>query len=159
VEVKPAAVDEQLIAWHCVLKDAITPGKVDGQMWGRAGAKYYLLDHVHERLDLAATLGAILKMNQRWPDARLKAIHCKTQGARLFRRLAEEFPQCLMHPNAPRRNLIRADAVGWLLEAELLYLPHPAYEPWIHEFIEQCAQFPNGVRDEYVETMTAALRA
>src|SRR5579863_4673496 len=157
IEVLPASMGAYLMAWHCELKDALTPGQVDAQVWGRDGAKHYLVDHVHERLDLPATMAAILKLRRKWPSARIKAIDCATYTHRLFGRFAEEFPEWPIYAHSSLRNLSRAADVRTLAQAELLYLPHPFYEPWIKEFIEQCAQFPNGVRHEYVETMTAAL--
>ena len=44
-----------------------------------------------------------------------------------------------------------------LIEAGNVYLPHPAYAPWVHEFIEECATFPNGRNDDWVDAMTQAL--
>ena len=102
-------------------------------------------------------MAAILKLRRKWPSARIKAIDCATYTHRLFGRFAEEFPEWPIYAHSSLRNLSRAADVRTLAQAELLYLPHPFYEPWIKEFIEQCAQFPNGVRHEYVETMTAAL--
>jgi predicted phage terminase large subunit-like protein len=38
-----------------------------------------------------------------------------------------------------------------------VYLPHPSYAPWVTDFIEECAAFPNGAHDDQVDAMTQAL--
>ena len=38
-----------------------------------------------------------------------------------------------------------------------VYLPHPAFAPWVLDFIEECAAFPNGRHDDWVDAMTQAL--
>jgi predicted phage terminase large subunit-like protein len=35
--------------------------------------------------------------------------------------------------------------------------PHPQFMPWVHEFIEECAAFPNGAHDDQVDAMTQVL--
>jgi predicted phage terminase large subunit-like protein len=53
--------------------------------------------------------------------------------------------------------IARAAAVSPLIEAGNVYLPHPAYAPWVNDFIEECAAFPNGAHDDQVDAMTQAL--
>ena len=51
----------------------------------------------------------------------------------------------------------RAAAVCPLIEAGNVYLPHPDYAPWVGDFIEECAAFPNGAHDDHVDAITQAL--
>jgi len=51
----------------------------------------------------------------------------------------------------------RAAAVSPLIEAGNIYLPHPSWAPWVNDFIEECAAFPNGAHDDQVDAMTQAL--
>ena len=44
-----------------------------------------------------------------------------------------------------------------LIEAGNVYSPHPDFEPWVGDFIEECAVFPNGAHDDQVDAMTQAL--
>jgi predicted phage terminase large subunit-like protein len=53
--------------------------------------------------------------------------------------------------------IARAAAVSPLIEAGNVYLPHPLYAPWVNDFIEECAAFPNGAHDDQVDAMTQAL--
>ena len=38
-----------------------------------------------------------------------------------------------------------------------VYLPHPAFAPWVNGFIEECSSFPNGRNDDDVDAMSQAL--
>ena len=49
------------------------------------------------------------------------------------------------------------ETVSPLIEAGNVYLPHPDYAPWVGDFIEECAAFPNGAHDDQVDAMTQAL--
>ena len=51
----------------------------------------------------------------------------------------------------------RAAAASPLIEAGNVYLPHPQIAPWVMDFIEECAAFPNGAHDDQVDAMTQAL--
>jgi predicted phage terminase large subunit-like protein len=53
--------------------------------------------------------------------------------------------------------MARAAAVSPLIEAGNVYLLHPQYAPWVDDFIEECAAFPNGAHDDQVDAMTQAL--
>jgi phage terminase large subunit-like protein len=48
--------------------------------------------------------------------------------------------------------------VSPLIEAwKIIYLPHPQMFPWVADFLEECAQFPNGAHDDQVDAMTQIL--
>src|SRR5258705_13421408 len=53
--------------------------------------------------------------------------------------------------------IARAAAISPLIEAGNIYLPHPLYAPWVTDFIEECAAFPNGAHDDQVDAMTQAI--
>ena len=49
----------------------------------------------------------------------------------------------------------RAQAVTPLIEAGKIFLPQSA--PWVSDFVEEMACFPNGVHDDVVDATTQAL--
>ncbi|MGB2899218.1 MAG: phage terminase large subunit [Candidatus Acidiferrum sp.] len=49
----------------------------------------------------------------------------------------------------------RAQAVTPLMEAGKIFLPDSA--PWVSDFIEEMACFPNGIHDDVVDATTQAL--
>ena len=70
--------------------------------------------------------------------------------------LAHEIPG-ILPVNPAGGKIARAAAVSPLIEAGNVYLPHPAIRPWVNDFIEECAAFPNGAHDDQVDAMTQAL--
>jgi phage terminase large subunit-like protein len=49
----------------------------------------------------------------------------------------------------------RVNAVSAFIEAGNVYLPRNA--EWVHDFVEECASFPNGTHDDQVDGMSQAL--
>jgi Terminase RNaseH-like domain len=49
----------------------------------------------------------------------------------------------------------RAQAVTPLMEAGRIFLPESA--PWVSDFVEEMACFPNGIHDDVVDATTQAL--
>jgi predicted phage terminase large subunit-like protein len=53
--------------------------------------------------------------------------------------------------------IVRAAAISPLIEAGNIYLSHPQMFPWVTDFLEECAAFPNGAHDDQVDAMTQVL--
>lgn len=52
--------------------------------------------------------------------------------------------------------IVRANAVTAVAEAGNIYLPDPSIAPWVHDFVEEHAVFPNGANDDQVDAQTQA---
>jgi predicted phage terminase large subunit-like protein len=83
-------------------------------------------------------------------------IEDKANGSAVIQMLSNEIPG-ILPVNPEGGKIARAAAVSPLIEAGNVYLPHPLYAPWVTEFIEECAAFPNGAHDDQVDAMTQAL--
>jgi predicted phage terminase large subunit-like protein len=70
--------------------------------------------------------------------------------------LAHEIPG-LLPVNPSGGKIARAQAISPLVEAGNVYLPHPQWAPWVNDFIEECAAFPNGAHDGQLDAMTQAI--
>lgn len=152
----PAKFDEVIQSWDCTFKDASTSDYVVGQVWGRVAADKYLLDQVRARMDLPATLTAIRTLTAKWPQANAKLIEDKANGPAVIQMLQREIPG-LIAVNPEGGKVVRAAAVSPDIEAGNVYLPDPSIAPWVHDFIEECAAFPNGANDDQVDACTQAL--
>ena len=149
-------VEEQIQSWDCAFKDLETSDYVVGQVWGRRGAAFLLIDQDRARMDCPATVKAVRAVSQRWPGTIAKLIEDKANGSAVIQMLGRELPGIL--PVTPEGGKVaRAAAVSPLIEAGNVYLPHPQFMPWVNEFIEECAAFPNGAHDDQVDAMTQAL--
>src|SRR6266849_5438596 len=152
----PYHVDEQIQSWDCAFKDLDTSDYVVGQVWARLGSAYLLGDQVRARMDCLTTVKAVRELSQRWPGTLAKLIEDKANGSAVIQMLAQEIPGILpVNPSGGK--VARAAAVSPLIEAGNVYLPHPLYAPWVTDFIEECASFPNGAHDDQVDAMTQAI--
>jgi len=70
--------------------------------------------------------------------------------------LQHELPG-IIQVNPQGGKVARAAAISLLIEAGNVYLPHPEWAPWVWEYIEECAAFPNRKHDDHVDTMTQAI--
>lgn len=152
----PDRFDEIIQSWDMAFKDTKTSDFVVGQVWGRKGADKYLLDQVRDRLDFPATVQAVRNISAKWPQARAKLVEDKANGPAVIATLTNEIPG-LIAVNPEGGKIVRAQAVSPDIEAGNVYLPDPSIAPWVHDFVEECAAFPNGANDDQVDAMTQAL--
>lgn len=150
----PSKFDEIIQSWDATFKDTKASDYVVGQVWGRVGADKYLLDQVRARMDFPATLQAVRAMSAKWPQARAKLVEDKANGPAMIASLKREVSGLIpVEPQGSKE--ARASAVSPDIEAGNVYLPEGA--PWVQDFVEECAAFPNGTNDDQVDAMTQAL--
>ncbi len=53
--------------------------------------------------------------------------------------------------------MARLQAVSPDIEAGNVYLPDPSIAPWVHDYVEEFAAFPNGANDDQVDATSQAL--
>jgi predicted phage terminase large subunit-like protein len=152
----PHRVDQQIQSWDCAFKDLQTSDYVVGQIWARLGSMYFLGDQVRAKMDCPSTVKAVRDMTTKWPATLAKLIEDKANGSAVIQMLTQEIPG-ILPVNPEGGKVARAAAVSPLIEAGNIYLPHPLWAPWVNDFIEECAAFPNGAHDDQVDAMTQAL--
>ncbi len=151
----PAHFDEIIQSWDMTFKGLKDCDYVTGQAWGRIGADKYLLDQVRDKLDFVATLQAFRTFSAKWPCS-AKLVEDKANGPAVISTLSREIPGIIaVEPNGSK--IARAYAVSPQIEAGNVYLPDPSIAPWIHDWIEEWAAFPNGKNDDQVDSGTQAL--
>jgi len=152
----PAQFDEVLQSWDMSFKETTSGSFVVGQVWGRKGADKYLLDQVRDRMDFPATVQAVRTLSAKWPQAWAKLVEDKANGPAVISTLKREISGLIaVEPQGSKE--ARAAAVSPDIEAGNVYLPDPSIAPWVHDFIEECAAFPNGANDDQVDAMTQVL--
>jgi predicted phage terminase large subunit-like protein len=125
-------------------------------VWGRVGADKFLLDQVHERLSFTATLSAFQMLTDKWPQASLKLIEDKANGPAVINTLRQKISGIVaVQPMGSKQ--ARAAAVTPQVESGNVYLPHPHLAPWVWDYIEELASFPNGANDDQVDQTSQAL--
>jgi predicted phage terminase large subunit-like protein len=87
----------------------------------------------------------------------VKLVEDKANGPAIISVLEHEIPGIIaVEPEGSKES--RAHSVTYLCEAGNVYLPDPSLNPWVHDFVDELANFPNGTHDDQVDAMTQALR-
>lgn len=153
----PAKFDKLVTSWDMTFKDSATSDFVVGQVWGRAGARFYLLDQVRARMDFVKTKAAFIDLATRHPAAMRKLVEDKANGPAIISELRDKVPGII--PITPKESKeARAYAISTLWEAGNVYLPDPSEAPWVNrDFVPELLSFPAGAHDDQVDAMTQAL--
>jgi predicted phage terminase large subunit-like protein len=152
----PEGFDSVIQSWDLSFKDLSTSDFVVGQVWAALKADRFLLDQRRDRLDMPATLQAIRDMTAKWPNAYTKLVEDKANGSAVLSTLRHEVSG-LVAVNPEGGKIARAQAVSPPCESGNVFLPHPAYAPWVDGLIQECASFPAGSHDDQVDALTQAL--
>ncbi len=144
-------------SWDLAVKKGPSTSYVAGQKWGKAGANAFLLDQTRQRRDFPETVRAFRQFHTLHDDIDPKWVEDKANGPALIALLTDEIPGIVpIEPKGTKED--RARAVAYYCEARNVYLPHPVLAPWIWEFIEEHAAFPNAMWNDQVDTTSQALK-
>ena len=148
--------DEVIISADLAFKGTTTSDYVAIGVWGRRGTDAYLLDQIHERADFVTTLHKLTALCRKWPQATLKLVEDKANGPALISMLAKRIVGIVpINPTAGK--VQRAEAWAPLLESRHVYIPDETLAPWVGDYIEECAAFPNAAHDDQVDQTSMAL--
>jgi len=150
----PSKFDSVIQSWDCSFKDSAGTDFVVGQVWGKAGADKYLLDQVRARMDFPASIASILALSAKWPKATVKLIEDKANGPAIISTLKHRIAGLIPIEPAGGK-IVRAQAASPDIEAGNVYLPENT--SWVNDFVEECANFPNGAHDDQVDAMSQAI--
>ena len=153
----PARFDKTLISWDMTFKDGDDTDFVVGQVWGRAGGRFFLLDQVRGRMDFVATVAAFLALTEKWPRALEKLVEDKANGPAVISSLKSRISGIIpINPDGSKT--ARAHAVTPLFEAGNVFIPHPQACGWAADYAAELLQFPAAAHDDQVDATTQALR-
>ncbi|GAC1516238.1 MAG: hypothetical protein NVS1B11_36340 [Terriglobales bacterium] len=152
----PANGDTMIQSWDMSFKDSAGSDYVVGQIWARVGANYYLLEQVRERLDFPGTVVAFKRMCARWPKATAKYIEDKANGPAVIATLRNHISGIIAwNPKSSKE--ARIHSVSALFEAGNVYVPNPAHNAWVRDYIDELCTFPNGSHDDMVDATSMSL--
>lgn len=149
--------DEIIQSWDMAFKDSAKNDNdfVVGEVWGRIGANKYLIDMVRGRMNFPATVQAFRNLTARYPEAHAKLVEDKANGTAVIQTLSNEITGIIpVNPEGGKES--RASSASVDVEAGNVYLPDPSLKPWVHDFVEEHASFPNGAHDDMVDAHTQA---
>ena len=150
----PERFDKIVASWDMAFKD--NSDFVVGQIWGRRGADFYLLDQARGRWSFTETVDAFKSLADRWPEALEKLVEDAANGPAVIDSLKRRLPGII--PVRPEGSKVaRAYAVTPAWEAGNVLLPDPRAHLWVRDFESELLQFPAGAHDDQVDAMTQAL--
>jgi len=151
--------DQVIQSWDTSFKDMEDSDYTVGQVWGRKGAMFYLIDQVRDRMNGYDLIQAIRRFSSMYPHATAKLIEDSANGPAVISILEREVPG--MIPIRARANKFsRLQGAIPLIAAKNVYLPQNfdgTQIKWVGELIEELAAFPNSTYDDQVDATSQAL--
>lgn len=151
--------DQVVQSWDTAFDDAETSDFVVGQVWGRLGNDFYMLDSVRERLNMPDTMRAIKQVTEQYPQAKYKLIEKSASGFAIIQTLKREMGGILPTGTKSRSKEVRLTAgvnnVAAVIERGQVYLPRGRAKASI--LVDEAAQFPHGTHDDMVDAMVMAV--
>lgn len=149
--------DVELVqSWDFTFSDTKKSDWVVGQVWLRRGVDAYLLDQVRERAAFARSCQMMLDLTARWPQAIAKLVENKANGPAILNALRAKVGGLIpVEPEGSK--YARAEAVTPFVEAKNVWLPQAELAPWVADFVEEAAGFPNAAHDDQVDGLTQAV--
>lgn len=154
--VAPAKFDVIIQSWDCAFKDAEHNDWVVGQVWGKKGGEYFLLDQFREHVTVKGTVAAIKAMRRAWPKAMTILIEDKANGPAVIQLLEKDISG-LVAVTPDGGKFARASASSALYEAGNVYHPEASSMPWIDHHQNELAAFPTASHDDTVDASSQAL--
>jgi predicted phage terminase large subunit-like protein len=155
-KVLPSHFDQIIQSWDCAFKGTKTSDFVVGQVWGKKGGDFYLIDQVRGRMDINETLVAIRSLSAKYPDASAKLVEDKANGSAVIDLLNREIPGLIpIEPEGGKT--VRAVAIAPYVQSGNVFLPDSSIAPWIHDYMEEFALFPNGANDDQCDATTQGI--
>lgn len=152
----PSNLKGHIQSWDMSFRETKSGSYVVGQVWACLGADRYLLDQVRLRCDFTVAVQEVRKLSKKWPQAKIRLIENKANGPAIVATLRHDISG-IIEVNPVGGKLARASAVSPQIESGNVYLPDPEFNPWVYDFIEECASFPHGANDDQVDAMSQAL--
>ena len=151
-------MDTFIQSWDTAHTKSTTSDFTVGQVWGRKGADYYLLDQVRERHDFDGIVQAIKDLSTKWPDSTAKLIEAQMLGPAIASHLKHEVPG-VIPITAKGSKELRAQNCVPVWQSGNVYLPKPdgGRFGWVSDYVQEIIAFPNAEHDDQVDATTQAL--
>ncbi len=155
-DVLPADFDIVIQSWDLSFKDLKKSDYTVGQVWGRKGAQFYLIDQIREHMNAKDVIQAVRAFSAKYPQARAKLIEDKANGPAVISLLQHEVSG-IIPIKVKAGKEARAQAVVPFVQAGNVFLPKPEKAPWVNDALIELLQFPLGSKDDVVDSLTQAL--
>ena len=154
VDELPKGFEEIIQSWDLSFTGKETSDYVVGQIWGRNGSSFYLLDQIRGKYDFTDTINAIKNTADRWPAARLILIEKAANAEAVNSQLKSKISGIVLwRPTGSK--LARLNSVTPLFEAGNVNVLKTA--SFKDDWIDELCGFPFDKHDDQVDATTMAL--
>ncbi len=122
--------------------------------WGKNNAGFYLLSLWRGRVEFPQLKYQVRSQAEQWKPHSI-LLEDAASGQSLIQELRSATPYPVLAVKVDRDKRARAEAVTPMFEAGRVFLPADA--PWLNDFVDELAMFPNGAHDDMVDSTTQAL--
>jgi len=143
-----------LMSVDATFKDSKDNDFVAIQVWGKAGANYYLIDAIKKRLNFPDTVREIRRLRGMYTKCKTTLIEDKANGSAIIQMLRHEMSGIIPVVTLGSKTA-RVEAILGTIESGNVYLPKK--KSFTNDFIDECASFPNGKHDDQVDCMSMSL--
>jgi predicted phage terminase large subunit-like protein len=116
--------------------------------------RYYLLGLWRGKVEFPELKRCMTSLAELWNPIQI-LVEDKASGQSLIQELRYESALPIIPIKVDKDKRARAEAVTPLIEAGLVFLPESA--PWLNDYVDELAAFPNGAHDDFVDSTTQAL--
>ena len=151
-------MDTIIQSWDTAQTKSSSSSYVVGQVWGRIGADFYLLDQVRGHYDFDETARAIEALSECWPQSTAILVEAQALGAALVTHLKHKIPGLIpLTVKGPKELRARNCVPVW--QSKNVYIPKPdnGDYAWVREYLQELLNFPNAANDDQVDATTLAL--
>ena len=151
-------IETTIQSWDTALTKSSSSSHVVGQVWGRNGADFYLLDQVRGRYDFDETIKAIEDLSTCWPQSTAKLVEAQALGAAVVTNLKHTITG-LIPITVKGSKETRAINSMPVWQSKNVYIPKPddGKYAWVREYVQELLNFPNTANDDQVDATTLAL--
>ena len=141
-------------AWDTAFKKTDQADFSAGLTLGISDNAYYVLDLFKEKCEYPELKRVVQQYTDKW-QPQVVLVEDKASGQSLIQELKRSTRIPIHAYKIDRDKIARANAVTPIHESKLCYLPEGL--PWVSDFVDSLATFPNGSHDDDVDSFTMAL--
>nr|BFD33634.1 phage terminase large subunit [Pigmentibacter ruber] len=148
--------DKIIQVWDLSFKGDEKSDYTVGQVWGKKGANFYLLDQVRGQWEFTQQIEQIKMLSKKYPLAYSKYIEEKATATAVISTLKKEITGLIpFNPKSDKYS--RALVAQPPQQAGNIHLPNPQLNPWVNDYIDEHSRFPKGKNDDQVDCTSLAM--
>lgn len=148
----PDYFDDSICSWDMAFKDKKDNDFVSGHVIAMRGITKYFLDELRGKYDFSRSTAAVVDLKKKYPMTSAILIEDKANGPAIMQELNKLISGIIPISPGQQSKYARAMPMSRQQQAGNIVLPHPALAPWVMDFIDEYAGFPNAAHDDRIDS-------